>query len=480
MKRVYLCVFVVLLARCGSAQAVQVIMTSTDNLGQTSFNTGLHWSDGLPPSSANTYVVPPGYSLRTPEASGNYIFSGSSLTVNGLSSGVGGAGGGALEFMGATGDVITVNDLILDYGYITGVRSFTIAGNITLANGGGFFDSAGNVGTVVTAPISGNSDAYIVNPQTLVRFSAANSYQGKTFIHDGSALQLDNTNAVQNSTVSVDTGNKLAFGGGLGTFNLGGLMGNAPIALIDTASSAISARIGGNGQSTTYSGTLSGNGSLTKVGVGTFTLTAANTYGGGTTVSAGTLLANNTNGSATGTGNVTVANGATLAGSGSVSGGVNVEGTLSPGNSIETLAIGAVSFGSTSTFQYEIDSTSVSADLLSVPNGNLTIATGAALALSDLNPGSINVGTKFTMVNYNGTWNGGTFAGLPDLSFVTIGTNTFQIRYQDLLPGGNFLSEATGSRFVTLTAVPEPSSFFMMGLLGCWLLGTIRFGRLMA
>src|SRR5262245_49195115 len=59
-----------------------------------------------------------------------------------------------------------------------------------------------------------------------------------TILLDTSTLQLDNGNAVQNSTV-VDGNNKLTFGSGLGTFNLGGLMGNAPIELADTANTAV-------------------------------------------------------------------------------------------------------------------------------------------------------------------------------------------------------------------------------------------------
>ena len=49
---------------------------------------------------------------------------------------------------------------------------------------------------------------------------------------------------------------------------------------------------GGNNTSTTFSGVIqdgAGVTGLTKVGTGTFTLTGANTYTGGTTISAGTL-----------------------------------------------------------------------------------------------------------------------------------------------------------------------------------------------
>lgn len=50
--------------------------------------------------------------------------------------------------------------------------------------------------------------------------------------------------------------------------------------------------LGGDNSSTTFSGVISGGGSLAKAGTGTFTLTGANTYSGGTTITAGTLVGN--------------------------------------------------------------------------------------------------------------------------------------------------------------------------------------------
>ncbi|WP_009958466.1 beta strand repeat-containing protein [Verrucomicrobium spinosum] len=78
--------------------------------------------------------------------------------------------------------------------------------------------------------------------------------------------------------------------------------------------STFAAGVGGK-----LSGVISGTtGSLQKIGQGILEVTGNNTYGGGTTVSEGTLLANNSLGSATGTGNVTVLSGARLGGNGTV------------------------------------------------------------------------------------------------------------------------------------------------------------------
>jgi outer membrane autotransporter protein len=65
-----------------------------------------------------------------------------------------------------------------------------------------------------------------------------------------------------------------------------------------------------NGNSATLSGTISGPGSLTKIGAGTLTLTGNNSYQGGTALNAGTLaVGSNT---ALGTGTLTFADGTTL------------------------------------------------------------------------------------------------------------------------------------------------------------------------
>ena len=61
--------------------------------------------------------------------------------------------------------------------------------------------------------------------------------------------------------------------------------------------------MGGDNSSTTYSGVISGTGSLLKTGTGVFTLSGANQYSGGTTIAGGTLSLQND--SALGTGPLT-------------------------------------------------------------------------------------------------------------------------------------------------------------------------------
>ncbi len=71
----------------------------------------------------------------------------------------------------------------------------------------------------------------------------------------------------------------------------------------------------------TYAGVINGGTGSVTLGASSnnaLTLTGQNTYGGGTTINGGMLVANNSGGSATGTGNVAVNNGGTLAGIGTI------------------------------------------------------------------------------------------------------------------------------------------------------------------
>jgi autotransporter-associated beta strand protein len=238
----------------------------------------------------------------------------------------------------------------------------------------------------------------------------------------------------------------------------------------------------------TFSGDISGDGSLYRtsgsVGSGnggTTALTGNNTYTGGTTVDEGTLLANNTAGSATGTGDVTVLGGK-FGGTGSITGSVILTGgKLSPGGSIESLGTGAVSFGAGTTFEYELNSglaVSVAADLLNA-NGNLTIDPTTILSITDAGSTKVPLGTKLTLISYSGAWvqpSGNAqpnhFAGLPNGSSFVLGQNQWNIRYDDS-PGGSNFGGGDYSKFVTITAVPEASTFITVGLGGIFAVASI-------
>jgi autotransporter-associated beta strand protein len=203
-------------------------------------------------------------------------------------------------------------------------------------------------------------------------------------------------------------------------------------------------------------------GSLTKTGTGAFTLTGANTYTGGTTVNGGSLFVNNTTGSGTGTGNVTVtAIGAaigTLGGNGTISGLVTVNGgaTLAPGptgnGSTGILNTGTFTLNSDSNFSLDLngplagtnyDQVDVTGEVF-ITGSNLLINTALGLAVGDQLFILENDGTDPII---------GTFAFLADGAMFTAGGAAFQIFYNaDGQGGGNDIE-------LIVAAVPEPTTW---------------------
>ena len=146
----------------------------------------------------------------------------------------------------------------------------------------------------------------------------SNNYSGTITVNPNyGALIVGNSNAVaaasvvNNSSLNGSTPNQgLAFAAGVTTASIGALSGSGATMLQTlTASQPVALTVGGNNASTAYSGTLSGSGSITKTGAGTFVLSGSNSHSGGTAVNAGTLQIGNAN--ALGTGALTV-NGGTL------------------------------------------------------------------------------------------------------------------------------------------------------------------------
>jgi autotransporter-associated beta strand protein len=316
------------------------------------------------------------------------------------------------------------------------------------------------------------------NDMNRVRFGFGSSGGGKILFTGSTASSSDRAFILQGSTGAAS--NRIDASGSVAAATLA-LTGNV------IAGSGYTLALGGtNAGVNVFAGTL-GNGTdlaLLKDGSTTWRLTGSNTYTGSTTVAAGRLEVNG----AIGGGGVTVQNGGVLGGSGSIGGAVSVQsgGQLGPGNSIESLNTGATTFASGATFAYEVDSTNLgslgtAADLL-VVNGNLILdpSNGSILTVADLasspNP-FVQDTTVFAFINYSGTWNGGLFsyAGtvLADGGLFKVGNQWWEIDYNRTSPIGldNFTSDYVSGNFVTITAVPEPSTLVLLGIGGavaCW------------
>lgn len=208
---------------------------------------------------------------------------------------------------------------------------------------------------------------------------------------------------------------------------------------------------------------------LNGTGVVRFTRGAGMNYDGGTTVSSGTLLVNNTSGSGTGTGAVSVGSASTLGGSGIIAGNT----TLAAGS---FLAPGASS-GTTGTLAFNGN---LDISGLASGTGGLLFDLGAA-GSSDkisLSAGALSIGTG--ALNFN------------DFSFTTLsgfGAGTYTLFETSTSIVGTLGSGLTGtisgmdaalslsgnSVILTVTAIPEPSS--VAALLGAASLGCAALRR---
>jgi len=389
--------------------------------------------------------------------SGGKISSGVALATSGVT-----VDGGTFETSAADilGNSASVN---LSSGTYSLGGSDTI-GSLTMS--GGTLSGNGTLTASTYALSGGTVGANLGTGSLSVGGSAAlngTSAATSVSVNSGTLSLGGNNRLATGASVSVDAGATLGLGSN--SQQLAGLTGDGSVTT--SASGSLNLNVA---STNTYAGNISGGGNLTKSGSGTLFLTGSNSLTGTTAVSSGTLRVN---GSVAG--DATVASGATLGGTGTIAGAVNVTGILSPGASIESLAVGTTTFGGGSAFEWEYNSQTVTADLLDI-NGNLNLDGSVTLTLIDLAELStaISQGTKFTLISYTGAWDSGTFSGYADDSTFSFGGMDWVINYDDATGGSNFSGDQGGaSGFVTMTVVPEPSSLGL-ALIAGGLLATRR------
>jgi autotransporter-associated beta strand protein len=157
---------------------------------------------------------------------------------------------------------------------------------------------------------------------------------------------------------------------------------------------------------------------LVKSGSGTFTISKGdgNTYTLGTTINGGTLLVNNTTGSGTGTGDVTVNSGGTLGGTGSIAGNVTVNagGGIAPGASVGTLTVsGVLTLSAGSTNVFEVNGSTPTNDAVVL---GATVTYGGVLRI--VPTGTFTNGQTFTLFSGAGATDPSNFASIQSPSGV--------------------------------------------------------------
>jgi autotransporter-associated beta strand protein len=241
-------------------------------------------------------------------------------------------------------------------GTVQAIGALKFAVPATIGTGGAIINTNGFNGTV-SGVLSGIGGLTKTGSGTLT-ISASNTYGGDTKISGGS-ITISNARALQNSTLDYNSyGGAFSFGTLTSAF-LGGLKGNQDLVLTNASSVGVQLQVGGNGQSTSYSGDLSGAGSLTKIGTGALILAGANAYAGSTTISAGTLE-------------------------------LAATGQIDPASAISTSTSGAVlqvdsgnhTLGNISGIGTTLLSAEANLTAASVVQGTITLGTGATLTIS--------------------------------------------------------------------------------------------------
>ena len=390
--------------------------------------------------------------------------------TNGLTSGftIGGLAGGAnfalTDILGRA-ETLTVgnNNANTTYsGSMSGAGSLTKIGS----------------GSLILTGSNAFSGGISVNAGSLI-LSAANSFSGLTAISGGS-LQLNDPNAAQNCTIAPDANGGLTFGPAIGAFTIGGLGRSAfnqtasgNFALSDTSGAPVALQVGNDNANTTYSGVMSGAGSLTKIGTGTLTLKGANSFTGDTAINAGAIQLGVVNALQNSTVVVNVDNGLTFSSLGSSAtftiGGLSGANNLSLGvvsNIGAALRIGSdnastvfsgiisdlnLSGGSVTkvgTGILSLAGTNTYSSPTSVISGSVQLANALALQHS---PTAVNVDGGLTFLPGIGTFTIGGLSGAGNIALMDLAGGTVNLRvnssnfsgaaYSGVMSGSGSLTE---------------------------------------
>jgi autotransporter-associated beta strand protein len=278
-----------------------------------------NWSTGVVPngsiaiadfdSSAGGYTTPQNVSLSGGTVDVEQLIFHSAYAVS--------IGNGTINFDAGSLDSINVQALGSTVQAHTisagiGVQNSALGLNVTVTNAADSLTFSG--GFNGSGPLNVNAGG--AGSGTIVLSADNTNFTGNTNVAGG-ALELAHTNALAGSSLSVTSPGAVTFAPSIGTFNVAAIT-SGNITLQDTSANPVTLAVGGQGASFTYTGALSGTGSLTKNGTGTMTIAptgTATSITGTVNVNSGTLNVSAAN-AFTAT-NVTLAANATIDSTGS-------------------------------------------------------------------------------------------------------------------------------------------------------------------
>jgi autotransporter-associated beta strand protein len=320
----------------------------------------------------------------------------------------GGVASDTFALAGRPGGVgsVTVTDpgskWIHSLGLVIGLQGGT--GNMTISNGGQVTNNEGVVasdaGSLGTVLLTGTNSSWTCGNY----INIGQSGNGTLTVANAASL-FANQGGFGNGTITL-----AANSGSAGTLNIGAPVGSPAVTAGTIYAAAV---LGGSGTGTNllnfnhntagyvFHAMLNGGLTVQHNGSGLTTLIAASTYTGGTTINAGTLRANNSTGSGTGLGTVSVASGATLGGTGSIAGNTTVSGTLSPGGpSLLTFSNNLTLASSAVTLMEIADYTRGAAKGYDAINVGGTLTFGGKLKVVFLNGFTPAAGSSFNLFDW--------------------------------------------------------------------------------
>ena len=486
----------------GSALAVDYVWDGRppSGNGNSRWASGYNWSNGVAPGTTvagltNADIIFTGSLKTTPSLGSSYYIHSLTYASNAAS----------FTLVPANSQVLTIGA----GGIVNNsVNQQSILTTLNLGDAQTWNAAAGNL--IVSGAVNLNNYALTVGGANNLTINSVVQGAGSLVKQGAGVLSLAGAGAntfgggVTLSSGTITAGKAGALGTGAlvvsgGTLNLGAFgqtvsslsLSGGTITGSGTLVSSSSYQV----QSGAINVTLGGAGSLTKTTSGTVTLGAANLYSGGTFINGGILVVNNTSGSGTGGGNVSINSGGTLAGSGSIGGTVTNRfgGTISAGWNIGQLNSGPQIWLGGSTDLWEIRDAASTAgigwDLLNISGTLNVLATSGNKVTLDVVTFTLG-GVPGQTANFNPsqsylwkiaqTTGGITFAPGEDVTTV-FGLMTGG--FANLLNGGVFgLVTANGGRDLDLTftpaaTVPEPDKPAFIALAGCFYIYGRRFKR---